>query len=357
MSAVEEIGGQLVANRLHEHEAAIERSLSELGWHLRAIRDERLYRLEHATFEDYCRQRWNYSRQYVNKQIAAAEIIDALPVETIVSTPTEFTVRPLSLLPPPERAEAWREAVDRSAGAPTARVVAEVDAERRVPLIVPTGGKGHDGPPHPATYPAAVLDVFRSLIPAGSFVLDPFAGIGTIHELRPHCRTAGVELEAEWAGVHDDTICGDSRDLSMFDAGQFDVIATSPAYGNRLADAFYNAHDAEGRRTYAFDLGRPLTEGNGAGLHFDTDGRYEILHRAVWAECARVLRDGGLFLLNCKDFTRERAVIPVIGWHIGALVALGFEVIDLRTLPAAGLPYTTAKPLSEVVVVLRGAAS
>jgi hypothetical protein len=86
---------ELEVARLREHEAAIERSLSELGWHLRAIRDERLYRETHETFEDYCRSRWGYGRHYVNRQIAAAETIDALPMVPNGTIPTEGQVRPL----------------------------------------------------------------------------------------------------------------------------------------------------------------------------------------------------------------------------------------------------------------------
>ena len=88
-------------------------------------------------------------------------------------------------------------------------------------------------------------------------------------------------------------------------------------------------------------------------MHFDTDGSYELLHEEVWMQAVSLLRPGGLFLLNCKDFQRDGSIQPVVGWHVGCLYDLGLHVIDVRTLPAAGLPFTTAKPLSELVVVLR----
>ena len=227
-------------------------------------------------------------------------------------------------------------------------------AEQRTPLAVPKPTVADGVPPHPATYPAAVMDIFRELIPGGSRVLDPFAGVGTIHELRPECLTSGIEIEAEWASASEHTLHGDSRVvMAGIPAGTFDVVATSPAYGNRLADPYYEAADAHARRTYALDLGRPLSDGSGAGCEFDTDGTYEELHEAIWTEAARIIRPNGLFLLNCKDFQRDRRIMPVTGWHIATLTDLGFVVIDLRTLPAAGLPFTTAKPLSELVVVLR----
>ncbi len=54
------------------------------GLALMAIRDKRLYREQYATFETYCRERWGMGRNYVNKQIAAAGVIEN--VGTIVPT-------------------------------------------------------------------------------------------------------------------------------------------------------------------------------------------------------------------------------------------------------------------------------
>lgn len=336
------------------------------------------------------------------------------PIGSVLPT-HESQVRPLRAVDPAERAEVWAEAVESAdGGQPTAKQVEAVIAARRIEDNADTGATGEVGgwqfddpevtaevdefyhhledvgalddhvspdaieaqlparpaertpiavpkptvapgvPPHPATYPDAVMAIFRELIPGGSRVLDPFAGVGTIHELRPECVTSGIEIEAEWAATSEHTLHGDSRTvMAGIPADSFDVVATSPAYGNRLADPYYEASDAHARRSYALDLGRPLSDGSGAGCEFDTDGTYEELHEAIWAEAARVVRPGGLFLLNCKDFQRDGRIMPVTGWHIATLTDLGFVVIDLRTLPAAGLPFTSAKPLSELVVVLR----
>lgn len=245
------------------------------------------------------------------------------------------------------------EAIVETADDPVTGVTEAVES-RRTPQAVPK--KSADGvPPHPATYPQAVLDIFAEYVDEYDHVLDPFGGIGGIHKLQQYvaCRTIAVELEPEWASAHPDTICGDSTALDeLLGDEQFDVIATSPAYGNRLADD-YRASDPESRRSYAIDLGRSLTEGSGAGLHFDTDGEYEELHTRVWWQCVAHLRPGGRFLLNCKDFQRAGKVMSVTGWHVRKLSDLGLVAVDVRTLPAAGLPFTTAKPLSELVVVLQ----
>lgn len=361
---------------LFEHEKVIEQGLAsfiDVGNSLIAIKADKKYRhVGYATFEDYCQQRWGITRERGRQLVVAATIVDAMPTTVGIPTPTrESQVRPLAAVPAEERADVWAEAVEAAGGdQPTARQVEEV-VERRKPMPVPkpaatpavTPGEHHADPApevaavisHPATYPVAVMDIFRDIIPGGSTVLDPFAGVGTIHELRPDCETWGVEIEPEWGELGGEyTIIGDSTRASELLAGrEFDVIATSPAYGNRLADAYYNAADADARYSYALDLGRPLTEGSGAALHFDTDGRYEELHAQVWYEVVSLLRPGGLFLLNCKDFQRDGRIMPVTGWHVGELAALGLTAIDLRTLSAAGLPFVTAKPLSEVVVVFR----
>jgi hypothetical protein len=45
----------------------------KVGQRLMEIRANRLYRATHATFEDYCLERWNISRPRVYQLMAAAE--------------------------------------------------------------------------------------------------------------------------------------------------------------------------------------------------------------------------------------------------------------------------------------------
>jgi hypothetical protein len=69
--------------RLAELEAVIERGLdtfAEVGRALLEIRDARLYRETHATFEAYLRERWGMSRQ------RGYQLMDAARVSTIVDT-------------------------------------------------------------------------------------------------------------------------------------------------------------------------------------------------------------------------------------------------------------------------------
>lgn len=74
------------------------------------IRDGRLYRVAFDTFEDYCRERWKFSRPRAYQFIDSAKVIPNL--STNVDKPsTEAQVRPLTKLPPTKQAEAWDKAV------------------------------------------------------------------------------------------------------------------------------------------------------------------------------------------------------------------------------------------------------
>lgn len=64
-------------DRLAELEAVVERGLEafvEMGLALEAIRDERLYRETHATFEAYCKERWDFQRRYGDRLIGGARV-------------------------------------------------------------------------------------------------------------------------------------------------------------------------------------------------------------------------------------------------------------------------------------------
>jgi hypothetical protein len=95
-------------DRLTLLEATIERGLStfiEVGNALVEIRDDRLYRERgFHTFEDYCRQRWGFGRNYANKQIAASRLVQNLGT-TVPKSVTEGQVRELARLPPEQQRE------------------------------------------------------------------------------------------------------------------------------------------------------------------------------------------------------------------------------------------------------------
>ena len=67
--------------RLKELESLIDSNVSLVGKALFEIRESKLYKQTHGTFEDYCQERFTMSRNYINKQIKAAETVGNL--ETI----------------------------------------------------------------------------------------------------------------------------------------------------------------------------------------------------------------------------------------------------------------------------------
>lgn len=187
---------------------------------------------------------------------------------------------------------------------------------------------------HPATYTNGFISRFRDLLiqhlgpsdPAHPHVvLDPFAGVGTIHTLRPEYATFGVELEPEWARESPYTYIGDSTDLPEYWETFFDAVVTSPTYGNRMAD-HHDAKDGSKRHTYRHTLGRPLSEGNTGGMQWGAE--YRDTHTRVWNEVARVLRPGGIFILNVSDHIRKGEVVSVAQWHHSVICTLGFTLVS-----------------------------
>jgi len=226
------------------------------------------------------------------------------------------------------------------------------------------------GVDHPATFTPAVLDVIRDVLLAERElqgreleVLDPFAGTGGIHALDvlDGINTYGLELEPEWAGQHPDTMVGDATDIPDPD-NTFDAVATSPAYGNRMADA-YDGRDGSTRRTYRLALGRPLTEGSGAGLQFHNSRRgdgYRDLHAKAIAEMVRVVKPGGLIVVNMKNHIRGGYLQLAVEWWLQKLLEHGCAIVEIRRVPVTGYGFGQNGDLrvdaEHVIVVRTGAA-
>jgi hypothetical protein len=106
-------------------EKVIERGLDtfvQVGEALAEIRDRKLYRIEHPTFDAYLDKKWSLSRSRACRLIQAAETVKVLPTGN--RPQTERQARPLATLPPAQRAEAWQKAVAASPdGQPTAAEV------------------------------------------------------------------------------------------------------------------------------------------------------------------------------------------------------------------------------------------
>lgn len=213
--------------------------------------------------------------------------------------------------------------------------------------------------PHPSKFSPNVLTVMRHALNQYEplrhcNVLDPFGGVGGIHELGNEfgCRTTWcVELEIEWAAQaaeHGWSWCGDffkfaptggtlmgpwfhkapgwmkpSPDL-------FDVIATSPTYGNRMAD-HHNARDSSTRITYKHKLGRDPSPGSSAVMHYGPE--YKAFHIRAYSRFRELLVPDGLIMLNVSDFIRAGKVVEASKWHHDRMVQLGFEHLKTYQIP------------------------
>lgn len=124
---------------LKAHEGVIERGLNtfvEVGNALAAIRNERLYRDSHKTFEAYCQERWGMSRPQAYRLIESAEVLSSLsPIGDKITT--ESQARELAKLSPEQRPEVYREAVATAPnGKVTAKHIAETRDRRKTPKPV-----------------------------------------------------------------------------------------------------------------------------------------------------------------------------------------------------------------------------
>jgi hypothetical protein len=108
-------------------ERTVEKAFYLAGEALKELRDLRLYRDTHRSFEEYCRERFGHSRQKSNYLIAGAEIYQNLTTNCCQILPsTESQVRPLAPLDPSQQCQAWNAAVSKANGSvPPARLVRE----------------------------------------------------------------------------------------------------------------------------------------------------------------------------------------------------------------------------------------
>ncbi|MCL1466402.1 MICOS complex subunit MIC60 [Argonema galeatum] len=120
--------------RLEELEAIVQQGLQtfyEVGKALDEIRENKLYRETHKTFEDYCQEKWGIARQTANRFIGAARVMENLEPMGSKNPTNERQVRPLTQLPPAIQLEIWQEAVALAPnGIPTGAAVQRLVDER-----------------------------------------------------------------------------------------------------------------------------------------------------------------------------------------------------------------------------------
>lgn len=91
-----------------------QQSFIDVGRALLKIRDSRLYRASHATFESYCKTRWGIERRMAYRLMDGSEVVKNLcPTGHIPAT--ERVTRPLTKLEPEQQRDAWAKANEKAA--------------------------------------------------------------------------------------------------------------------------------------------------------------------------------------------------------------------------------------------------
>lgn len=210
-------------------------------------------------------------------------------------------------------------------------------------LLLKRGSSGVVGkqPKHPAKYTDKFIPIFAELLQGCKNVLDPLSGVGKLALIQDYGYTGDVylnELECEWAyqAQRRATITTVDAEYLPYRDAYFSAICVSPVYGNRYAD-HHDAKDSSRRVTYKHYLGRDLTAGNTGAMQWGPE--YRQKHELIWAECYRVLQDGGIFILNISDHIRDGVVAPVTDWHIGFLTSIGLTVVEHRKIPTQRMRF------------------
>lgn len=131
-------------------ERKVERAFYLAGVALAQLRDRKLYRSTHNSFEEYCQDRFGMKRRHPYRLIDAAKVVDNIlevcPNGTHKSGDTnqrlqivptsERQARPLTKLSPAEQREAWDKAVELAGNrVPSGKIVSQVVSE----IICPNG--------------------------------------------------------------------------------------------------------------------------------------------------------------------------------------------------------------------------
>ncbi|MDJ0595996.1 MAG: hypothetical protein QNJ72_39445, partial [Pleurocapsa sp. MO_226.B13] len=125
-------------------EREVERAFYKAGCALKELRDRKLYKSTHSSFEQYCEDRFGMRRRHPYRLIDAATVVDNIlqlcPNRTqndsdteknIAIIPTsEWQIRSLTKLEPQQQREVWIKAVELAGNkAPSGRVVSELASE------------------------------------------------------------------------------------------------------------------------------------------------------------------------------------------------------------------------------------
>lgn len=195
---------------------------------------------------------------------------------------------------------------------------------------------------HPAKYTNSFMPVFADILEDTRNVLDPFAGTGKIGLLKAYGYKGQIyanEIEKEWLKDNEfncDVLSYEDAEYLYYPEAFFDAICTSPTYGNRMAD-HHICNDDSKRNTYTHCLGRQLTDGNTGKMQYGE--QYRDKHDKIYCNLSKMIKPGGLFILNVKNHIRKGVEIDVTKFHIQTLTKHGFKLDKRLFMTTPSLRY------------------
>jgi hypothetical protein len=188
-----------------------------VGLALREIRDRRLYRETHSTFEAYCLAKFDFRRAYGYRLIEEATAVAELQMSPIGNIPlpeNEAQARELAAVLAEMRVEVMRLAATKAGGKPlTAKLIRAAAIE----LGACKSGNGKlipDGGEDCVNTPDSLADtIVRHFMPSGR-ILEPCYGAGAFARAMPGCDSLDISKGQDFLKAE----------------GRWDWIVTNPPY-------------------------------------------------------------------------------------------------------------------------------
>ncbi len=325
-------------SRLEALERVIERtqrSFYDVGKALEEIRDRRLYRRTHRTFEAYCRDVWDMSRTYAYQLMRAAAVVDNVRTISDIVPSNERQARLLARLPADEQRAVWKEVVEqaRDGRVVTRHIQAAIwrresrqgKANGKIsPIIKPSDNWNfhhvfyptlHDGDGYGYIPGDLYANCFWYYARPGDLVVDPMAGSGTARVVYEDRRT--------WMGAA----------FYDFELQLFDLTPQKPYIGkHNLLDGF-----PVPRADYII-MDIPYF-GIARGQYSDDSSDIANMDWEAWRNamaqialhCATAQEDGGrctVITPNFRDLSTSR-IIPVPMLLVRIWHEAGYELFDV----------------------------
>jgi phage N-6-adenine-methyltransferase len=134
----------------------------EVGMALLRIHDAELYKSTHSTWQNYCQQRWGWSRQHCYRLMGAAELVQN-NLSPVGDTPRETHIRPLVGMEADAQRELYAEAL---ASVPEGERLTAAHVEAVVTKAKPPSIQNR-------RTPKSIFDALNALF--GPFLLDAYA--------------------------------------------------------------------------------------------------------------------------------------------------------------------------------------